>query len=209
MFINTLHENAYQNLHDRKFETALQLFNQCIEENPDQAVLHSERGVVFLQLKNKEACLADLDKSVELQPDYAYRFASRGHAKDFFGDIEGAIDDYETATELDPNDAIIYNNLGLLLEKKGKMHLAQSHFERSDKLRKQEDSLQNIIEAEDEAKSTIIKEEVEIPVKETFEETSGSNQGTKSELLKFFSNKSQWKELISYIKNGFKIKSND
>ena len=91
-------------------------------------------------------CLRDMDKSVELQPDYAYRYASRGHAKDFFGDTDGAIKDYEKAIEIDPKDEILYNNLGVLLEKKGYQDKAQRHFEQSDKIRKAEDAIDELMD---------------------------------------------------------------
>ena len=220
MFINKDHELAYKYMQEHVYDKAIQLYSKCIINHPDAASLYSERGVAFIHLNEKDKSLADLNKSVELEPEYAYRYASRGHAKDFFGDIDGAIDDYEIAAEMDPNDPIVYNNLGLLLEKKGNMHKAKNYFKRSDDLRKQEENLQNILEEpigkpmddaliiansnEEEVEKT--EEVVEKKIIPEVEETAEEAQSKTKEIKKIFTKKSQWQEFIRFVKNGFKIK---
>ncbi len=210
MFINKAHEDAYQYLQNADFEKAIKKYSECILNNPNSPELFSERGVAYLNLKQESNCLKDLDKSVELQPDYAYRYASRGHAKDFFGDTEGAIEDYEIAAELDPNDSIIYNNLGLLLEKKGNISLAKENFDRSDKLRKEAERAENIaLESLSVSEDGIVEESAsisEITESDKHETQDKKNASQRSELMKFFSEKNQWTEFLKFLKNGFKIK---
>jgi tetratricopeptide (TPR) repeat protein len=210
MFINKAHEEAYQYLQNADFEKAVNKYSDCIRDTPDSPELYSERGVAFLNLKQQNLCLSDLNKSVDLQPDYAYRYASRGHAKDFFGDIDGAIEDYETAAELDPNDSIVYNNLGLLLEKKGNISMAKENYDRSDELRLEAERAKTIeletLVVSDEG----IIEETKISL-ETKEMLSNSKAVSKKrtaadELKKFFREKNQWAEFLKFLKNGFKIK---
>ncbi len=203
MFINKEHEEAYKLMQSLQYDKAVVLYSKCIKQFPDAPDLYSERGVAFIHLKEKEKSLSDLNKSAELQPDYAYRYASRGHAKDFFGDLDGAIEDYEMAAELDPNDAIVYNNLGLLLEKKGNTMMANDYYRRSDELRKQEESLHNVvsqIENENSDFSTIEGNSL------IGEPEIVNTKTRKSEIKKIFTQKSQWKEFLQFIKNGFKLK---
>lgn len=210
MFLNKAHQEAYQYLQNADFEKAVKKYTDCIKNHPDSADLFSERGVAFLNLQQKENCLADLNFSANLQPMYAYRYASRAHAKDFFGDLDGAIEDYEKATELDPSDSIVYNNLGLLLEKKGNISKAKSNYMHSDKLR---------LEAEILKKSTLenltVTEEGILEEKRTLTETNSTNKNelvdskknsTGDEIMKFFKEKNQWSEFLKFLKNGLKIK---
>jgi tetratricopeptide (TPR) repeat protein len=210
MFINKAHEEAYQYLQKAEFETAIKKYSICINNNPNSPELYSERGVAYLNLKQEANCLADLNKSVDLQSDYAYRFASRGHAKDFFGDTDGAIEDYERAAELDPNDSIIYNNLGLLLEKKGNISLAKENFDRSDKLRKEAERAKSIeLDSLSVSEDGIIEETktIHLPTEsEKHEAQDIKNSSHVDELKKFFTEKNQWSEFLKFIKNGFRIK---
>ncbi len=210
MFLNNEHEKAYQLMQNMQYEQAVVVYSQCITLHPESPELYSERGVAYIHLQQKDKSLSDLNRSVDLQPDYAYRYASRGHAKDFFGDLDGAIEDYEMAAELDPNDAIIYNNLGLLLEKKGNMMMASEYYKRSDDLRKQEANLQEVISELEGAEQINTKEQKTTHLEREnsdMEEPSANRKASHSrEIKKIFTQKSQWKEFIHFIKNGFKLK---
>lgn len=194
-------------------DLAVQLYSQCILEMPEEAVLYSERGVNYIHLKNAEKCLADLNKSIELRPEYAYGYAARGHAKDFFGDIDGAIADYQKAIELDPKDDINHNNLGVLLEKKGYQEAAQKHYDRSDKLRKAEKALDELVDQVEqvELESNPISEEQtsdDTTVKPSDSEGNPPEENSKNVLTEFnkmFTSSAQRKEFFDFIKNGFKI----
>lgn len=212
MFINKEHEAAYKLLQEGDYEKAVRKYTHCIQNHPDASVLYSERGVAYIHLQDKDKSLADLDKSVSLEPAYAYRYASRGHARDFFGDLDGAIEDYELAAEIDPSDPIVYNNLGLLLEKKGNMLMATDYYERSDKLRKQEQALNEIVNTiergplEEEIRPDGENTHENHPPKAENETQVSPSSSTGEELKKIFTEKSQWKEFLRFIKNGFRIK---
>ncbi len=208
MFLNKKHEAAYEALKNEKYDLAVQRYSECISLNPSAPEYYSERGVAFIHLKDKTRCLQDMDKSVELQPDYAYRYASRGHAKDFFGDTDGAIKDYEKAISLDNKDEILHNNLGVLLEKKGYQDAAQRHFEQSDKIRKAEDALEELVEnvegisMESDTAETFVKAENE--KKEENQEEKKSS-GMLHEFKKIFTQSEQRKDFLAFLKNGFKV----
>jgi tetratricopeptide (TPR) repeat protein len=206
MFISKDHEAAYKLLQNTEYEKAVKKYSACILAHPHAPDLYSERGVAYIHLKEKEKSLADLNKSVDLQPDYAYRYSSRGHAKDFFGDTDGAIEDYEIAAEMDPNDSIVYNNLGLLLEKKGNMMMAKSHYDRSDELRKQEEELLSTVDELERGPVPLDDSPIEANSNHSENRNEETKSNTSSEVKRIFTEKSQWREFLRFIKNGFRIK---
>lgn len=208
MFINKIHEEAHLSLKSGKIEEAVVLYSEALILNPGHPDILSDRGVAYLHKNDKDRCFEDFDLALELQPDYAYRYASRAFAKSHFGDLDGAIEDYEKAVELDPDDAVAHNNLGLLYEKMGYFRKAKERFERADKLSKIEDELLKMMnEMENDEpkevqppKSNASTDEIESAAQNETQHSSSS------ELKKIFTSRKQFREFISFMKNGFKIK---
>ena len=207
MFANPTHEAAHELLKDGKVIEAIDMYSKALEINPENADIYSDRGVAHLHNMDKKNCFADLNKAISLQPNYAYRYAAMAFAKNNFGDLEGAIVDYQKAVELDPDDAVAQNNLGLLLEQQGYKKAAEERFARADKLSEQEDHLLEVIDDLDRdsanEKPTGAKQNVVSSATNETEEAPSTNS---EEFKKIFTKKSQFKEFIRFIKNGFKIK---
>jgi tetratricopeptide (TPR) repeat protein len=123
-----------QALGQGNWPAALALLERLLLAQPDDASLHSERGVVLYHLDRRPEALAALDRALELEPQNPYRHSSRAFLRDATGDLAGAIADYQRALELDPDDAVAHNNLGLLEEKLGYRESAQRRFARADEL---------------------------------------------------------------------------
>lgn len=208
MFANKTHEKAHNILQEGDIDQAIELFTTALSEFPNDCNILSDRGVAYLHKNDKLRCFGDFNKAIELQPNYAFRYAARAFAKKHFGDIDGAVEDYEKAVLLDPEDAVAQNNLGLLLEEKGYKKQAEERFARADKLSEMEDGLYDMmdeLEKTDETKTVSVEEESPTvrPLNEVEEEPASSN---KEEFKKVFTSKSQFKEFLSFVKNGFKIK---
>src|SRR5690554_3264484 len=149
MYINSEHKKAQELLDDQKFEKSLVAFNKALQLNPNHPDILSHRGVLYLHMNQKKKCFEDLELSLRLDKDYSFRYAALAYAKDYFGDLDSAIELYEKAVKVDPDDAISYNNLGLLMEKRGYQQKAKDNFERADKLAKiQDDMLEKLNELE-------------------------------------------------------------
>lgn len=206
MFANSTHEAAHKLLNDGKVIEAIEAYSKALEINPDNADIYSDRGVAHLHNMDKNNCFADLNKAMDLQPNYSYRYASRAFAKNNFGDLAGAVLDYEKAVELDPDDAVAQNNLGLLLEQQGYKKSAEARYARADKLSEQEDHLLEVIDDLDQDKPEDKLEVEPVELTETEEIQSEDSANNSEEFKKIFTKKSQFKEFISFIKNGFKIK---
>ncbi|MFK7785286.1 MAG: tetratricopeptide repeat protein [Crocinitomicaceae bacterium] len=204
MFANPTHEEADKLLKDGKVIEAIEVYTKALEINPDHPDIYSDRGVAHLHNMDKHSCFADLNKAIKLQPDYSFRYAAMAFAKNNFGDLDGAVADYEKAVELDPDDAVAQNNLGLLLEQQGYKQSAKALYDRADKLSEQEDHLLEVIDDLDNQEADTAKES------ETQAHQSTKKQEEKSsnseEFKKIFTKKSQFREFIRFVKNGFKIK---
>ena len=202
MFANKTHEQAHEALKVGEIETAIKLYSRALLDNPDNCDILSDRGVAFLHLNDKEKCFLDLDRAIELQADYSFRYACRAFAKNNFGDINGAVEDYEKAVELDPEDAVAQNNLGLLLEQQGYKTAAEERFQRADALSKIEDGLLNVM---DDLEQNNDPQKPDISAEANKQEAKQNEKASK-EFKKVLTSKSQFKEFIAFIKNGFKLK---
>jgi Tfp pilus assembly protein PilF len=204
MYINKAHETGMIFLREGDLNQALDFLTIALNENPNHPDIISDRGVVYIHLNRKEDALNAFDTSLKLQPDYGYRYSSRAYARAFFGDIDAAILDYEKAVELDKEDAIAYNNLGLLLEQKGRMDQAKKNFDRADHLAKIEEKLLHVV---DELEEEGLKEEAPINRKEIDPiEKRQKELSTWNEMKKIFTSKEQFNDFLRFVKNGFKNK---
>jgi tetratricopeptide (TPR) repeat protein len=176
------------------YTEAIVFASEMLLVHTEDADLFSLRAVSYFHLKDKENALADINRSLEIQPHYSYRYSSRAFIKDAFGDTAGAIEDYKMCIALDPEDAVAYNNLGLLEEKLGYAKNAKEHFEIADKLAPFSPASVSI-ENTSESRET------------TTEENTTSEDKNKLEIISgVFKNKQTFKEFITFIGNGFKLK---
>jgi tetratricopeptide (TPR) repeat protein len=207
MFVNKFHEEAYNLAKKGELHKALGFFEKALQKDPGQPDIYSDRGVSYLHLRMKTEALADFDLCVEIQPDYSYRYSSRAYAREFFGDTIGALEDYERAVTLDPDDAIAYNNLGLLQEKIGYNKKAKENFERADRLSKIENHLYEVMDELEQAE-IITDNQTAIQAHEMKDPAVIRDTQVKAhtEFSKIFTSKSQFKEFLKFIRNGFRIK---
>jgi tetratricopeptide (TPR) repeat protein len=207
MFVNKFHEEAYNLAKKGELHHALGFFEKALQKDPGQPDIYSDRGVSYLHLGMKTEALADFDLCIEIQPDYSYRYSSRAYARDFFGDTAGAIEDYERAVALDPDDSIAYNNLGLLQEKIGYNKKAKENFERADRLSKIENHLYEVMDELEQAEINT-ENQTEVQAHEMKDPAVIRDTQVKAhkEFSKIFTSKSQFKEFLKFIRNGFRIK---
>lgn len=206
MFVNANHKKAQELIDSKELDKALKHFAKALEEHPNNAQIINDRAVLYIHLQQEHLAMQDFNRAVELDPKYSYRYASRAYAKDFFGDTDGAILDYQIAVELDPDDAVANNNLGILLEKKGYKEKADRHFATADKVAKHQKQFEELMdqkEAELEKDAPKPDNGVKIQPKK-IEQEEGISKG--KFLSKIFTDKGTFKEFVSFIKNGFKVK---
>ena len=200
MNIANLIEQAKVKVNQNEFDVALELLNKVLTKETNHLEALYERGVVYTNQKQFDLALFDFNKLIELAPNYAFYYACRAFVKTGMKDVNGAIADYEMAVKLDPEDAIAYNNLGLLQEEIGFKAQAEKSFARSNENIGYNPNRYD--EGEVDTTKNIVRDE----------ETADADEDhvSKGAILKsVFTNKQVFKEFINFIKNEFKIKSDD
>ena len=189
-------ENAMRKVSENDFELAIELFTKALVHNPNSTDVFYNRAVAYLNLEKIDLAIFDFSKLIELDAENAFYYSCRAFAKSRSKDKKGAIADYEIAIKLDPNNPITYNNMGLVQEELGYMEQAKKSFKHSDILR----------EAEENKPKTF----GEAPLKNVNSDDSQFTeveQKSKKEIAKdVFRDKNTFKEFVSFIKNGFKLK---
>ncbi len=196
MTYEKLVELAKDKVKNNVHEEGLDLLNQALSKNPKGKEAFYERGVLYTNIKKLDLALFDFNRLIELENNNPFYYACRAFIKSGLKDINGAIQDYQTTIKLDPEDAIAHNNLGLLQEQFNYKSAAEKSFERSNEILGYNPNRYD--ESKRDLPSKLVNEEN--PIQEP----------KKSEIAKaVFTNKSVFKEFVQFIKNGFKIKSND
>ncbi|MEM6687806.1 MAG: tetratricopeptide repeat protein [Planctomycetota bacterium] len=83
---------------------SVDIYDELIEENPDEGRYHTLRASAFWALKQTDRALADFDRAIELGYDEAHAFTSRGLFHAEMGRFEKALADYAEALKRDPDD---------------------------------------------------------------------------------------------------------
>ena len=92
--------------------------------NPQEALAHSGRAMIFSQLGDQDRAIAELDIAIGLDQSFAVLYDARASAYGIKGDYERAVADYDRALRLDPENPFIHNNRGVAFEHKGSLFLA-------------------------------------------------------------------------------------
>jgi Flp pilus assembly protein TadD len=207
-----LWKEAREKIVAEQYDAALELLNKALFEEPKNPTFISERGVVYFHMGRHNDALHQMNYAQELEPDNPYRYSSRAYIKGAMKMLDEAIADYEICVNMDPNDPIAYNNLGLLLESKGRMEAAKRRFKQSDELRE-------VLEErgiDSPSKKIAIEEDqikrVESPVKAIEPDSKKPKEGKWNVVKSIFTERKIFKEYWKFLKSGFKIKkdkSND
>ena len=84
------------------WNTTIQLCNQLLEKNPNNAELITKRGQAHLATNNFEAAVVDFTRLIELRPDDANSYYYRESAYKGLGKDDLAYQDGQTGRERDP-----------------------------------------------------------------------------------------------------------
>ena len=196
MNLNREYAKGMAKVKENDFLSAIEHFTAAIELDPSNVEYYAERGVAYINTNQYELSMFDMNICVDMEPNNSYRYSCRAFLKSRMGDADGAISDYEKAIMLDPEDAIAYNNLGLAQEQKGYHKKAQKSFDQSNELiGYKPNRLDNSEITANKPQAITNQQPKEI-------------QPTKSSVAKdVFTKKSSFREFLSFIKNGFKLKS--
>lgn len=91
---------------------ALAIYQQLLVENPSDADIIHQIGIIFAQQQNYPQALQYLNEAIQIQPRSAPFYNSKGNVLIRQGQIESALSEYRKAIKNDPYYPIAYNNLG-------------------------------------------------------------------------------------------------
>ena len=119
---------AYQsNLH----QEALDLIDQALVIQPDNAYFLSNRGNALKELGRLEDAVASFDKSIRLRPDYADAYCNRGIALHAMQAYEQAMQSHDRAIVLKPDFPAAYYNRGVALQDMGNLEAAVASYDKA------------------------------------------------------------------------------
>jgi len=100
----TLKEEGNAAYKQGKFEEAIQLYTQCLKENPRNHIVLANRGLCFMKLQNYDHAAVDLTMSLKIDNEYLKSWLRRGTVFIELGSLDQALSDFEKALKLDPNN---------------------------------------------------------------------------------------------------------
>ncbi len=132
-------EQGRKLMREGKFRDALQVLNQAVEANDDNAEAFNTRGVAYFELKEYANAALDYDQAIKLNPDSYRPYYNRGLMKVAQNNLTGALKDYSDAIRLAPDTsqrmtAEIYLNRGQLFATQGQVQPAITDFSQAIKL---------------------------------------------------------------------------
>lgn len=97
-------------------------YSAIIEKNPNDAVAHYFRGLVYAARRDFPEALRDFTRALELNPRYAAAYYNRGWVYSMIQDdsknIDRAIEDYTRAIGIDPSYGQVYSSRAFVYNKK-------------------------------------------------------------------------------------------
>ena len=100
-----LKEQGNKAFTDKKYDDALKLYTDAIENDPTDHTLFSNRSGCFANLNKFNEALVDAKKCLQIKPDFVRGFQRKGYAEFCLNRYKAALDSYSEGLKLDPNNA--------------------------------------------------------------------------------------------------------
>lgn len=128
MEVRKLHSAGVQNLKQKKFREAIQVFDQVLELDPDNHHALYNRGFAYFNLKMYNEAGEDFNQAIHYNPGDSTARLYKGLIKYYEQDFEGAITEYSEALEVAPYYADVYYNRGIARGQMGNYTEARDDF---------------------------------------------------------------------------------
>ncbi|MHC4062077.1 MAG: tetratricopeptide repeat protein, partial [Planctomycetota bacterium] len=120
----TLHSLGMIAYQTARYDTALNLVAEAIENDPKVPQFHNTLGVIFEALQNFDQAIDAYRQAISLKPDYAEAYNNMAIALQAQGKYDAAIQKCAEAIALAPDYAHAHNTMGFALEKQGRFDQA-------------------------------------------------------------------------------------
>ncbi|MFZ2727599.1 MAG: tetratricopeptide repeat protein [Methylococcaceae bacterium] len=122
---------AFKHYQQKRFAQAQTLYEQILDNEPNNAVALHYLGLSIYQLGDKQTGLYYLKKAVAVKPDYTHAYYNLGTALQQLQQVDEAIGCYQKAIALNPNHIDAYNNLGVALQSQGQVDSAIAYYQQA------------------------------------------------------------------------------
>ena len=116
---------------EKQYEHALQLVDQAIKIDPNDAVAHNNRGNVLSAMQKTDAAKAAFVKALSLNPEYIQAHYNLAVVLEDQHQWNQALARYQYVLAHEPGFALAHNNVGVIFRQQGKKYEALSCFERA------------------------------------------------------------------------------
>ncbi|HUC83903.1 MAG TPA: sulfotransferase [Candidatus Acidoferrales bacterium] len=113
------------------YAAALELYNLILNQAPNYAEGHNNRGVILQALKRYAEALASYDGAIALKPGYANAHFNRGTVLKKLTRREEALASYDRAIALQPDHVEAHNNRGVVLQEMKRYDEALASYDRA------------------------------------------------------------------------------
>ncbi|WP_144240364.1 tetratricopeptide repeat protein, partial [Natrinema thermotolerans] len=103
---------AVQAIRNDEYSKAIELVNEVISSNSEDAMAYTVRGLAKESVDGYEDAIEDYNKAIDLDSENATAYVSRGNAKRELDRYEVAIEDYDEAIDLDPENVTAHVGRG-------------------------------------------------------------------------------------------------
>src|SRR5208337_5512465 len=97
-----LYDQAGKLFEDNKFEEAIALYSQAIDEDPNYSSAHFNRALSYAILNQYDKATADAEKVLEIEPDSFDAPYVMGVINEYKHDYDSAIEWYEKSLKINP-----------------------------------------------------------------------------------------------------------
>lgn len=115
----------------RDYESALDMAQRAVEQQPEAANLWIVLGEIQHQLRDFDAAVEAFSKAIELSPDNLMGYGALAEVQESANDLVAAIDIYEKLIELQPDAAVLHYQLGMNLMRINDAEGAKQSMERA------------------------------------------------------------------------------
>lgn len=125
-----------QQLHQQgNLDDALKIYQELLSENPNNADILHQIGILFAQMQHLPQALQSIDQAIHLEPRTAAFHNSKGNVLLRMGQMDAAMNEYRQAVKIDPYYAIAHNSLGRCLYLQEKFIAARKAYQKAIELK--------------------------------------------------------------------------